>query len=96
MLLEYLLNPVHFRQHLGQNTIADFSAGAAAPLRSQCINFIKEYDAGRHTARFGKECSDSQLGVTNPLAEQLGALDGDKVELAFVGKCLCNHCLRTT
>ena len=87
-------NAVHLRQHLGQDSIPDPSAGSGASLWTQGIDLVEEDDAGCHPPSFAEEGANGKLGLADPLAEQLRALDGDEVELALVRQRLGDHGLR--
>ncbi|KAL3304298.1 AAA family ATPase [Colletotrichum asianum] len=80
------LKPVHLGEQRREHVDGALALGAAAgALSADGVDLVKEDDARAGRARAFKELSDGTLRLAHVHVEELGALDGKKVETGLGG-----------
>ncbi len=89
-----LLQAVHLGEDLVDHALGyAVVAGAPPPPRCYCVQLVEEDDCRGGLPCLLEGLADALLGLTYPLAQELGALDVYEVRLGFVGYCLRDQCL---
>ena len=87
------LQTIQLRKKLVYYTFHNVAAIIHAPHGGNGIQFIEEYDSGRHLSCLAEYLSYGFFRFSYPLGEHLRPPDADEVGIGLVGHCLGDHSL---
>ena len=80
------LRAVQLGEQGGDDAVGDPGVRRLAAARRQRVDLVEEHERGSGVRGSAEQLADRPLGLAHVLVEQLGALDGEHVELAGAGE----------